>query len=327
MADYMNSVIYTSPRIADHHLGDIDNLCRLDNGRHHPHPDCSIGALEQLPLELLNIVLTQLDIRSLTDFRRVNQRAMQVVDSIPQYKAIAVHAPAALQGILSIDTGGWISCQDLYEKLCAEKCDICGDFGPYLYLITCRRVCFLCFIGTKDYLPLRPTDVLRKFGLNREHLARLPAMKTVPGWYSILYNKLASRVTLFDPSAAQQVGLAVHGSISKMEQYASQVISKKLQLYQSRKSQQMAGTREATVRRPRTEDEPDGTMTNPKRFMAIVRAPFLNPRTRSSQQGFHCVACRRYHYDRPLHWRREFTEESFKCHIRECGNIIAGEHV
>jgi hypothetical protein len=29
--------------------------------------------LEQLPLELINIVLTQLDIRSLTDFQRVNQ--------------------------------------------------------------------------------------------------------------------------------------------------------------------------------------------------------------------------------------------------------------
>jgi hypothetical protein len=55
-----------------------------------------------------------------------------------------------------------------------------GDFGGYLYLITCRRVCFLCFTEKPDYLPLLRADAIRKFGLHNEHTVRLPAMKTVP---------------------------------------------------------------------------------------------------------------------------------------------------
>jgi hypothetical protein len=86
--------------------------------------------------------------------------------------------------IISIGTGRWISCRDLYEKLCTAECDSCGDFGGYLYLITCRRVCFLCFTEEPDYLPLLRADAIRKFGLHNEHMARLPAMKTVPAWCS-----------------------------------------------------------------------------------------------------------------------------------------------
>lgn len=71
--------------LKDHTLDEIRNLCCLDNGRHRPIPKYALGALEQLPLEIIHMVLIQLDIRSLTDFRHVNQRALQVVDSIPQY--------------------------------------------------------------------------------------------------------------------------------------------------------------------------------------------------------------------------------------------------
>jgi hypothetical protein len=79
-----NRLPFIPANLADHTLDEIANLCPLDNGRHHHDvPTYALGELEQLPPELLHIVLTQLDIRSLTGFQRVNQRAMQVVDSIP----------------------------------------------------------------------------------------------------------------------------------------------------------------------------------------------------------------------------------------------------
>lgn len=327
MTDSMNDLtcVYSDQR--DRTLDDIGNLCPLDNGRHHhPAPRYTLGALEQLPLELLNMVLVHVDIESLTGFRRVNQRAMQAVDSIPQYKAITTHTPASLRGILSIGTGRWISCRDLHKKLCTAKCDSCGDFGGYLYLITCRRVCFLCFTENTDYLPLRQADAIRKFGLRHEHLASLPSMKTVPGYYSPRQIKLRNRLTLVDHNAARLAGLAIHGSVSKMEQYSLEIISMRLEQYQSRKTQQPTGARQLIPRRPRSEDEFDGRTSNPKRFVAIARAPFLDLRTRSPEWGFHCVACKIHHYNRPLHWRRKFTEETFKSHLRECGEIIDGKH-
>ncbi|KAF2136590.1 uncharacterized protein K452DRAFT_237240, partial [Aplosporella prunicola CBS 121167] len=85
-----------------------------------------------------------LDLRTLTDFRCVNQRAMQVVDSIFPYNAIIKHVRNALRGILSIETGRWITCEALFETLCTPQCESCGAFGGYLYLITCKRVCYRC---------------------------------------------------------------------------------------------------------------------------------------------------------------------------------------
>jgi hypothetical protein len=312
--------------LRDHTLDDIGNLCRLGNGRHRPAPTHTLGTLEGLPLELLHMVLPQLDIRSLTDFRRVNQRAMQIVDSNHQYRTITAQAPASLQGILSIGTGRWISCQVLYEKLCTAECDSCGDFRGYLYLITCRRVCFLCFTQETDYLPLLRADAVRKFGLCHKQVASLPAMKAIPGCYSPRDIKLRTQLTLIDHEAARQLGVTVHGTASTMEQYASEMASKRLEHFQSKISWQTAGAGKSRPRRPRSEDEFDGRTSNPKRFVAIVRAPFLDLRTGSSEWGFHCVACKTHHHNRPLHWRRKFMEESFKHHIRECGEIIEGKH-
>jgi hypothetical protein len=58
--------------------------------------------LDQLPAELLIQVLLYIDIPSLTVFRRVNRRAMQLVDSVPQYAAIINYCPNTIRAILSI---------------------------------------------------------------------------------------------------------------------------------------------------------------------------------------------------------------------------------
>jgi hypothetical protein len=158
-------------------------------------------------------------------------------------------------------------------------------------------------------------------------LTRLPAMKTVPGCYSPREIKTRTRLTLLDHDTARQVGVAVRGTVSTMEQYALQITSQMLERYQFRKSHQALEATKSTLRRPRSEDEFDGHMSNPKRFMAIVRAPFLDLHTASPEWGFHCAACRPCHYNRPLHWRRKFTGKSFNDHIKECGEIADGKHV
>ena len=68
--------------------------------------------------------------------------------------------------------------------MCTAKCDTCGNMGQYLYLITCRRVCYFCFIQKEDYNVLLLTETMRKFGLKRQQVAELPALKCVPGYYS-----------------------------------------------------------------------------------------------------------------------------------------------
>jgi hypothetical protein len=130
------------------------------------------------------VVLFQLDLRTLTDFRRVNQRGKQVTESIPQYKSITTHVRNVICGILSIETGRWTTCNTLYEKLCTAECEKCGDFGCSLYILTCKRVCFLCFLEDERFLPISHSHALRKFGVDHQILDTLHRMRSIPGIYS-----------------------------------------------------------------------------------------------------------------------------------------------
>ena len=231
------------------------------------------------------MVLSRLDIRTLTNFRRVNQLAMEVLDSILQYKAVATYAHNALRGILSLETGQWISCETLYEKLCTAECEKCGDFGGYLYILTCRRVCFLCLSTDSRYLPLPYSEAIRKFGINCSILNTLPHMRSIPGTYSPKAKKCNRRLTLVDSESAYHAGITLHGSLSAMQQYVSDVAAQKLEEYNERVLRSRAGS----TRRPRTEDIYDGLSWNPLRFVAIVRTPWFNRVSRELECGFHCI--------------------------------------
>jgi hypothetical protein len=75
------------------------------------------GVLETLPLELLQLILA---------------------------RAIARYGQNALRGSLAINTAANIYVEKLHQQLFKKSCENCGAFAPYLYFITCARVCFLC---------------------------------------------------------------------------------------------------------------------------------------------------------------------------------------
>lgn len=309
----------TYPEIVANTLDDqgLARRCPLDNGRHEGIPAFDLGDLDKLPLELLSKALVQIDLRSLTDLRRVNQRAMEVVDSIMQYQVIVAHAPNSLRGILAIGTGQWITCQKLYDQLCIADCDHCGAFGGYLYLVTCKRVCFFCFSQVPDYLPLPPSDALQRFGLDRRIPKSVPRFRSIPGCYTREETDIRTRLTLVDSACARQAGIALHGSVSAMEQHATDVASMRRLAYAAKRMLKAEGALIPTPHRPPPAKAYDGRETNPRRFLAIVRAPWLDLRTRSLEWGFHCLSC--LYMDDPWQWTAKFTAETFHGHFEECG--------
>ena len=322
------ALTYPRPNLTDNTLEDNDlaQHCPLDNGRHRLDPKYNLGNLALLPPEILTAVLTQVDLQSLTEFRRVNQRVMEFIDSIPQYQAIVTHAPASLRGILSIGTGEWISCQGLYDKLRIAECETCGDFGGYLYIITCRRVCFMCLSEEPAWLPLLRRDAIRKFGLHSKLPANLPQIRSIPGCYSPNLKYCPLPLTLIDYESARDAGIILHGSLRAMEQYASRMVFKSREKYDTRYSEWTLRKSGPKPRPPRFEDSWDGKSGNPIRFMAIVAAPYLNPTTRCPEWGFHCVGCRKENAGRLLNWRRKFIMDTFNEHIRQCGDVTDGSH-
>lgn len=302
---------------------DLARRCPLDNSRHDSASECDVGNLDKLPLELLSAVLVEVHLDSLTNFRRVNHRAMEVVDSVPEYKAIVYYAPNTLRGILAIETGTWISCQTLYDKLCTAECEHCGDFGGYLYLVTCKRVCCLCFSKQAIYLPLPSSDARRKFGLGRGPLTAVACLRSIPGRYSWNAIKLPTRLTFVDPESARQAGIVRHGSVRVMEQYVSDMASRRLRDYRSTlaRRRKIDGASELAPRPPRSEDDPDAGSINPRRFIATLRTPWLDLRRKSLEWGFHCLACQHAGGLGPRRRERKFSIETFHGHIEDCGEV------
>lgn len=317
---------YRQPNLVDCTLDDngLEYTCPLDNGKYAVVPQCSLGALDNLPLEALCNILVEVDIRSLSDFRRVNKRAMQVVDSVLEYQQVLKNCPTLLRGFLSTGLGSNFSCKTLIETLNDYRCAACGDFAGFVYMITCERVCFLCLSEKPEYFPLLLSEAARKFGVHRKVLALLPTLESIPGRYSPNENTCKTRSTLIDPTSAYHKGVEYHGSAQAMEQHVAEVAQKRLEAYQQSAA---ANPGNSASRRPPTIGLRQGRTLDPRRFMAIVRVPWIVRPTSTVDWGFHCVGCQKHYRSRPLHWRRKYCLETFEHHIEQCGPIKDGVHI
>lgn len=324
----IDRLTYAKPRIDDHTLD--DNLLTSPDSSTKLRPrrlrsSASLGALDRLPAELLTHIFCQLDLSSLSDFRSVNSQAMDVVEFLPQYQLIKQHAYTTLCGILQIRTGKWITCEDLAKTICTSQCQQCGDFGGYIYLLTCKQVCFLCFTTHEFYWPLPPLRATRKYGLNKEVLENVPHMTVVPGIYSPNVRK-ARKCVLVDPRSAFEAGIALHGSISAMEESVADLETRREAAYQMRISKHLEQdkSQERLPRRP-PNDPVDGRSGNPYRFVAISSVPWFDKASKGPNWGFHCIACTKKDPE-ASHWRRKYTVSSFREHLNLLGQIQDGRH-
>lgn len=312
--DFFEKNTHTGDWYRDYTL-DANSLaqrCPLDNHRVAKDGPNDLGDLEILSLELLHAILALVDVKTLTDFRRVNHQALGVVNSLPHYASVIKFAPDVIRGILSIETGRWITCQLLYDTLRSPNCESCGDFGGYIYLITCKRVCFLCFTNHQAYLPCGYGHAKRKFGLSFKKLNSLPHMMSRPRIYCQWRGKLRRRrYRLVDFRSARDCAR------ESMDPESLDVTG----------GQRTALT-EPTEHAPYTDEMEDCPFDrkgeNAQRFMAIVRAPHLLHRNSPLEFGAYCELCEEADdCNWPVHWRRRFTKSSFAAHVLECHPLQA----
>jgi len=240
-------------RIVDHTLDDakLEARCPLDNGKHVILPKRSVGQLDLLPGELIDQVLRMLDIPTLTTFRRVNQRALLLVDSLPPYRRLWTYCPIILRAVVSINATSF-SCETLFQVLTREKCESCSLFGGYLYLITCRRVCYFCFTTRKEYFPISLTLAARQVKLQKKALRHLPQVLSLPGYYTARAKLSRYRVTLVDRQAL----------LCLSEE--AEILNKRL----------------------------DYATAESRRYMSIVAAPRLHLHDQPADWGLYCSLCR-----------------------------------
>ena len=257
-------------------LENFEIRCPLDNGRHDGQPKYSAGRLDLLPGELITNVLLALDLPSLTTFRRVNRRAMSLVDSLRQYRMILEHCPDVLRAIISFEAKHF-DCMTLFQTLSTAKCETCDRFGCHIYFITCKRVCDLCVKTHDSYLPFSTTAATQYFRLPRKDIECLP--QAFSRGYSSYSGGTRRRVTLLDRQALRSRASVVP-------------------------SQEWDFSLAQLDRR-----------NNHRRYMAIIPAPHLTSSGRSADWGSYCKECVKGRW-LPDYYCAKYTVDGLKDHLR-----------
>jgi hypothetical protein len=278
------------------------------------------GTLKSLPIELMHDVLVRLDMRSLMNFRYVNKRAAELVESLPEYKIITKHAQNVLRRILCTQTGAWITCEKLCKKLFTYKCQRCGQFATYLYIITFKRTCFSCLSDGYHYYPISTNRAQGLAGWDDDReLQKLPCMKILPGTYSTGKCKSSGTAAVFyDFNTVSRTSVELF-----LRQRAAEPLGPYLDQLEP-------------VPEPLLEPVPrlteDDIQASQLRSVAIVAVPYLSKGPPMKEEfGFSCEACREAHRisrypPTRLRGRRMFNTASFTAHLQLYGEIVNGKH-
>jgi hypothetical protein len=147
----------------------------------------SIGNLDVLPLEILQMMMRELDFRSLMRLSHVSKRGWEIVDSLPEAKSIMKHAYPAMVALSQTTLIKWHSISTIYGTMRSPECTSCGDFGPFLFLPTCQRCCFHCLEDNQSFWVISVNTAIKLFNLDKKKANREPILRAIPGSYSVSY--------------------------------------------------------------------------------------------------------------------------------------------
>jgi hypothetical protein len=105
----------------------------------------SLGALGELPLEILQCILTPLDFRSFLEFSKTSWRAHEIVVGTCEYRAFRSPFSSFFRAIDSYGLSQWHSVKTLYITFRSISCASCGGWAPLVHTPSCQRRCYLCF--------------------------------------------------------------------------------------------------------------------------------------------------------------------------------------
>jgi hypothetical protein len=121
------------------------------------------GLLDLLPTELLHMILAHLDFDTLGDLRLSCYGTRLMVDSAPAFHISKKHAWSALASLGRLGALGFHTSGDLYKTLFEKEC-VCGDYGPYLFVLTGERCCIFCLMTNPRFAVIRRANAFHYFG-------------------------------------------------------------------------------------------------------------------------------------------------------------------
>jgi hypothetical protein len=109
-------------------------------------PEADLGAMKNLPVEVLWRIFRPLDMATLIHLRQVNRRARQVVTAMKEYHTVikyAIHVVLALDRVAMLGDYAFAEFDDAMRYY---SCTRCGQFGGYVILRWLNRICSRCMV-------------------------------------------------------------------------------------------------------------------------------------------------------------------------------------
>lgn len=281
----------------------------------------SLGRFGRLPIETTLNIFANTDLSTLTLLRSISERTSLLVDSVLPYEAVVTHAPNALRALLSTGSAQYFTAIDLYNALRAQDCFLCGRFGPFLYLLECRRCCWKCLTSVQDILPISKEAAQFLYHLDLETMTNIPTLLNIPGSYGPKHR----RQPHMEMKGGARIALVAYGAARKA--------GAKIQALTDDYGKAKLETRIA-LRGPMSQDfmhemdcmnyDPAGYAAGyglePQRFMAAVRFPTLIAGTDTVEWGVSCIGCLEGAEvgDEERFWNEQYTTEGMKKHLEQC---------
>lgn len=173
----------------------------------------SIGALDRLPLEILQISFQHLDLLSVTRLACTSSAARDVVGSLPAYRDLVRVAGRTLAALGHTDTARLHNLKDLHAALRSSRCASCGEYGEFLHLLTGERCCHQCLARNESLWLTTRTNARAAFKLSAREMKQLPEIHTLTGRYWVVYMKeVRRRWRLVSVKHAKSAALEKHGT-------------------------------------------------------------------------------------------------------------------
>ncbi|PGH11815.1 hypothetical protein AJ80_06973 [Polytolypa hystricis UAMH7299] len=141
------------------------------------------GRLANLPNELLHNILKLLDLESLETVRRLNTAYWRIVEEFYVYRLLKEAAGPTLRMIHLTGLARHTSIRNLYTELRQPHCRACGDFGPFLFLLTCTRCCLNCLNERPEYQLAPDNYIEEKYDVPKCAINDLPVLHAPKGKY------------------------------------------------------------------------------------------------------------------------------------------------
>jgi len=262
-------------------------------------------------MELLMIILEDLSIAHLMQFRRCNRSTADLIDSEPLLGSTLRFAPNVLKGLVALRITIPVTAGQVRRKCAQRSCDGCGGLAQSLYLPTFQRACFPCLRlpgGMAFGPPVSPWEMVHQFEIQPQDFDSIPSFRFLPVSFTNGTNvfRINTPHTLYDCESVCRKRSETNDD------------------YKAHLNDEQWAEREAFLDREIDLDRIDRSrppiteVSAPapewiRLHMAVVFAPWIDSGRMEAEQGFYCASCLY-----TLHQYISYTRETFWEHYEHC---------